>query len=549
MSLQAQRTPTSRARLLDELAAIVGTDAVLHEREELLVYASDGSSMHAAQPAAVVLPSNTEQVQAVVLTCRRHGQPFVARGAGTGLSGGALALGKSVLRDAATPSAPHASASGPGQHDAPTQPAHDAPTQPAHHAPTQPAHHAPTQPAHHAPTQPAHDAAPDGGVIIGLNRMNRILSLEPEDRLARCEPGVANLAVSAAAAAHGLYYAPDPSSQSVCTLGGNVAHNSGGPHTLTHGVTVNHVRGLELITPEGERVQIGGAERPGYDLTALLVGSEGTLGIVTRVDVNLVRLPESVRTALVAFPEVETACGAVSALIAAGIVPAALELLDAQVVEALSAAFGFEFPPGAGALLLLEMDGPEPGMDADFDQATALCREHGALQLTLAVDPTERAAVWRARKLAFGALGRICANYYTQDGVIPRSLLPQMLAHVRGVAERYGLRIANVFHAGDGNLHPCILFDHDDEETRRRAVRAGGEILRRCVELGGSLTGEHGVGVEKREWMGLLFDPDDLAAMARLRAAFDPEGLCNPGKLLPLGQGCGEARQRAGRSS
>jgi glycolate oxidase len=461
-------------RFLDALRRIVGPASVLHEREELIVYDSDGSTMHAARPAAVVLPTDVDQVQAVVRACCEHDRPFVARGAGTGLSGGALAL--------------------------------------------------------------------DGGVILALNRLDRLHSVDPVDRLASCEPGVRNLAVSEAAAAHGLFYAPDPSSQSVCTLGGNVAHNSGGPHTLAYGVTTNHVRGLQLITPEGERVEVGGADRPGYDLLGLLVGSEGTLGVVTRVDVNLVPRPEGVRTALAAFPDIETASGAVSAMVAAGLVPAALEMLDAQVVEALAAAFGFSFPPDAGALLLVETDGPLPGLDAEASAAADLCRAHGALDVTLAADDAERARIWKARKLAFGALGRISANYYTQDGVIPRSRLPEMLRHVREVAARSGFRIANVFHAGDGNLHPCILFDRDDEQTRARAYAAGGEILRHCVALGGSLTGEHGVGVEKREWMGLLFDPDDLALMARLRDAFDPHRRCNPGKVLPLGQGCGEAR-------
>ena len=460
------------ARLLDALRRIVGADAVVHEPEQLVVFECDGSTLHEASPAAVVLPTRVEQVAALICACREHDRPFVARGAGTGLSGGALAL--------------------------------------------------------------------DGGVVIALNRMDRILSLSPEDRLVRAQPGVRNLAVSEAAAEHGLFYAPDPSSQAVCTLGGNVAHNSGGPHTLAYGVTVNHVRGLQLVTPEGATIEIGGADRPGYDLLALLTGAEGTLGIVTRVDVNLTPLPESVRTALAAFPSVEAASEAVSAIIAAGIVPAALEMLDAAVVDALVAAFGFHFPAGAGALLLVETDGPLPGADEEADDAAELCRAHGALQVHTAADAAERAHIWKARKQAFGALGRIARNYYTQDGVIPRSQLPEMLRRVRAVAAEHGLRVANVFHAGDGNLHPCLLFDEDDAETRAKVVRAGGEILRHCLELGGSLTGEHGVGVEKREWMGLLFDPQDLLLMARLRDAFDARGLCNPKKILPTGARCGE---------
>lgn len=458
--------------LLAELTTVVGPDAVLTEPGELVVYECDGSTMHEAQPSAVVLPSSAEQVAALVRACRRHKRPYVARGAGTGLSGGALAL--------------------------------------------------------------------NGGVVLALNRMDKILSLHPEDRLVVAQPGVRNLAVSQAAAAHGLFYAPDPSSQAVCTLGGNVAHNSGGPHTLRYGVTVNHLRGVELVTTEGRRVDVGGPHRPGYDLLALLTGAEGTLGIVTRVDVNLMPVPETVRTALAAFPDVPSASMAVSAIIAAGIVPAALELLDAVVVDALGAAFGFHFPPGAGALLLVETDGPLPGADEEAVAAAELCLAHGALGVEQASSEAERARIWKMRKQAFGALGRIARNYYTQDGVIPRSRLPEMLARVASVAENHHLRIANVFHAGDGNLHPCILFDSDDDETRANVLAAGAEILHHCVELGGTLTGEHGVGVEKREWMSLLYQPDDLAVMARLRAAFDELGLCNPNKVLPLGKGCGE---------
>jgi len=462
--------------LLDSLVRRLGRERVLDDPSELLVYSSDGSVLHDSQPAAVVFPTSTEEVVAVVDACRAERRPFVARGAGTGLSGGAMAL--------------------------------------------------------------------DGGVVIAMNRMDRIVSLDPADRRARVQPGVRNLAVSEAAARHGLFYAPDPSSQAVCTLGGNVAHNSGGPHTLKYGVTVNHVRGLQLVTPLGEVLEVGGPERPGYDLLALLTGAEGTLGIVTAIDVALRRLPESVRTVLAAFPDTDGASAAVSSIIASGLLPAALEMLDDVVVEALQAAFGLAFPPGAGALLLVESDGPEPGLEQEALDIERLCLRHGAIQVRRAADAAERAEIWAARKKAFGALGRITRHYATQDGVIPRTRLPEMLAFVRAAGRRHGLRIANVFHAGDGNLHPCILFDGDDAGVRALVQRAGAEILEHCLRLGGSLSGEHGVGVEKREAMALLFAPDDLTAMRRLREALDPEGLCNPGKVLPLGAACSEPDPR-----
>ncbi len=463
--------------LLASLARRLGQDRVLTDPSELVVYEADGSTMHDVTPRAVVFPRGTEEVAAVVQACLANGVAFVARGAGTGLSGGAMAL--------------------------------------------------------------------DGGIVVALNRMDRILGIDVEDRRATVEPGVRNLAVSEAAARHGLFYAPDPSSQAVCTLGGNVAHNSGGPHTLKHGVTVNHVLGVQLVTPWGEVVRVGGPDRPGYDLLALLTGAEGTLGIVTEVEVALRRIPEGVRTLLASFPDVDRASAAVSAIIGAGIVPAALEMMDDVVVGALEAAFGFAFPSDAGALLLVESDGPEPGLDREAADVAEVCRAHGALDVRSADTAAERAEVWTARKKAFGALGRVARHYYTQDGVIPRTRLPDMLRHVREVAARHGLRVANVFHAGDGNLHPCILFDEDDAATRAKVLEAGAEILRHCVELGGSLTGEHGVGVEKREAMALLFSESDLELMRRLSDAWDPAGLCNPGKVLPMGAGCVELSPRA----
>ncbi len=466
------KTAATRQVLLEAFTERLGADAVVSDPGELVVYECDGSTLHDATPALVVFPRGTDQVADVVRTCVAAGVPFVARGAGTGLSGGAMAR--------------------------------------------------------------------DAGVIIALNRMHRILSIDPLRRRAEVEPGVANLAVTRAAAPHGLAYAPDPSSQAVCTIGGNVAHNSGGPHTLKTGVTVNHVLGLELVLTDGSVVEVGGPERPGYDLLALLTGSEGTFGIVTRITLNLVRRPQAVATALAAFATIDAASRAVSGIIAAGIIPAALELMDDVVVDALAAAFGFRFPEGAGALLLVEIDGPEAGLDEELDAVAAHCTEHGSLHIRLAADETERAEIWKARKQAFGALGRIARNYYTQDGVIPRTRLPEMLARIREIGARHGLRVANVFHAGDGNLHPCILFDDRDEAERARVLEAGREILAACLELGGSLSGEHGIGVEKREAMADMFAPPDLLLMRRLREQLDPTGLCNPGKVLPLGARCGE---------
>ena len=462
--------------LVAELSAALGADNVLSDPSEILVYESDGSTMHDVRPGAVVYPRGTDQIVAVVTACARAGVPFVARGAGTGLSGGAMALGH--------------------------------------------------------------------GVIVALNRMNRILAVDAENRRAVVEPGVVNLSVTKAAAPYGLYFAPDPSSQSVCTIGGNVAHNSGGPHTLKHGVTVNHLLSVELVLSDGRVVEVAGPQRPGYDLAAAVCGSEGTFGIVSKATVKLTRRPESVRTLLAAFAAPRDASRAVSGIVASGIVPAALEMMDAVVVEALAAAFGFRFPPGAQALLLVECDGPAAGLDAEAEAVAAVSRSCGALSVRLARDDAERAEVWKARKKAFGALGRLARNYSTQDGVVPRTKIPEMLDRVAEIAARHGVRVANVFHAGDGNLHPCILFDDRSDDERRRVTAAGAEILAACVEVGGTLTGEHGVGIEKRERMGLIFGEPDLALMRRIREAFDPRGLSNPGKIIPLGAPCIELPPR-----
>ena len=381
-----------------------------------------------------------------------------------------------------------------------------------------------------------------GGIVIALTRMNRVLDVDVPNRRATVEPGVINLTLSEHTQPLGYFYAPDPSSQRISTIGGNVGTNAGGPHCLAYGITTNHVLGLEVVLPNGEVVQTGahGPDAPGYDLTGLLVGSEGTLGIVTKITVRLTRNPEGVRTALATFASIDDASNAVSSIIARGMVPAALEMIDRFFCKALEQAFHIGLPENAGALLLTEIDGPEAGLDEDMETIAGLCRQHGAEDLRLAASAEERAALWAARKGAAGAIGRLSPNYYIQDGVVPRTKLPLAMRRVQEVSDWCGLPIANVFHAGDGNLHPTLLFDRRDANQVERTLKAGDEILKMCVELGGAISGEHGIGLEKREQMLYAFTTQDLAAMAGLRARFDPRSLFNPGKVLPAGAQCGE---------
>jgi glycolate oxidase len=384
-------------------------------------------------------------------------------------------------------------------------------------------------------------------VMICTSRLRQIVSIDLANRRAVVEAGVVNLSVSRAVARHGLFYAPDPSSQSACTIGGNVAENSGGPHTLKYGVTTNHVLGLELVLPDGQVVELGGAveDVPGYDLRGLVIGAEGTMGLVTRATLRLTRVPEGVRTLLGVFDTVDAACQAVSGIIAAGIVPAALEMMDQLMIAAVEAAFQIGLPTDAGAVLLLELDGADAELDAQAQAASALCQRHGAREVRVARDEAERAALWKCRKRAFGAVGRLARNYCTQDGVVPRTKVPDILRAIAAIAARHRLRIANVFHAGDGNIHPILLYDERDADEVRRVIAAGHEILRACVDLGGSITGEHGIGAEKIQELPLLFTPQDLLAMQALRAAFDPRQRCNPGKIFPAPGACVEvARPR-----
>ncbi len=379
-------------------------------------------------------------------------------------------------------------------------------------------------------------------VMIGTSRMNRIVEIDLANRRAVVEAGVVNLSVTNAVKPHGLYYAPDPSSQQACTVGGNVAENSGGPHTLKYGVTTNHVLGVELVLPNGDVVQLGGAveDIPGYDLTGLVVGAEGTFGIVTKATLRLVRQPEAWKTLLGIFESVDDATATVSGIIGAGIVPAALEMMDQLIVEAVEAAFHFGFPTDAGAVLIVELDGLAAGLDQQAQRVAEICRTHHAREVRLAKDEAERAALWTSRKRAFGAVGRLAPNDCTQDGVVPRTKVPDMRRRITEIGQRYQLRIGNVFHAGDGNIHPILLFDERDADQVRRVLDAGREILEACVALGGSVTGEHGIGVEKIAQMPLIFSPADLLVMSQLRRVFDPHLRCNPGKIFPTPGACVE---------
>ena len=387
-----------------------------------------------------------------------------------------------------------------------------------------------------------------GGVMIALTRMKRILEVSTRDRYAVVEAGVVNLGLTNHLKPHGYHYAPDPSSQGACTIGGNVATNSGGPHTLKYGVTVNHILGLEFVLPDGTVVHTGGPteDNPGYDLTGVIVGSEGTFGIATKAWVRITRNPEAYRTLLGIFETVDDATNTISDIIGAGIIPGALEMLDQLILQAVEAAFHFGFPLDAGAVLIMEVDGLEAGLDADAERITAIARRNSAREVRRATSDAERLLLWKSRKQAFGAVGRLAPSYCTQDGVVPRTKLPHILREIQRIGANHQLRIANVFHAGDGNIHPIILFDERDPEQVKRVLRASHEILEECIRCGGSVTGEHGIGVEKIDFMPKLFSPEDLQMMLRLRAAFNPENRCSPSKMFPTAGACIEP-SKAGR--
>jgi glycolate dehydrogenase FAD-linked subunit len=468
-------TDARKASLRRELESLLGRGGVLSDRDELLVYESDGLTLFRALADFVVFPTSADQVSAIVRLANREGLPFVARGAGTGLSGGCL---------------------------------------------------------------PA-----EGGIVLSLMRMNRVLEVDYDNQLAVVEPGLVNLHLSWKVGPRGFYYAPDPSSQQACTIGGNIANNSGGPHTLKYGVTTNHVLGLEVVMPDGERMWLGGKSRDaqGYDLVGLFVGSEGTFGIATKIAVRILRKPQAVKTVLAVFDQVDPASEAVSAIIADGLIPAAMEMIDQLTIQAVEDAFDCGYPRDAAAALLIELDGLAAGMEEQADRVRRACAGAGAREVRVARDEAERQLLWKGRKSAFGAYGRVSPAYMVMDGVIPRTRLPHVLGRVNRIVAAHGLRVGNVFHAGDGNLHPNILFDPRRPGEEARVLAAGGEILRLCAEVGGSISGEHGIGLEKMDFMPLIFSEADLDCMRRLRHAFNPDNRCNPGKILPSRKACGEA--------
>jgi glycolate oxidase subunit GlcD len=448
---------------------LVGAEHVITDPDRLLVYESDGLTAYRWPPRAVVLPATTAEVAGVMGVLRRAGIPMVPRGAGTGLSGGAL--------------------------------------------------------------------AGEGAVVVGTARMTRILSIDPENRTARMQPGVVNARLSEAARPHGLYYAPDPSSQTACTIGGNVAENSGGPHCLKYGVTSRYITGLTVVLSDGEVVELGGAgsdPEASYDLVGAFVGSEGCFGVAAEIEVRLLPLPEGVRTLLAIFETLEDAGRAVTAVVGAGLLPAALEIMDQSSIEAVEASvFAAGYPTDAGAALVVEFDGTEAALEADAERAEALCMEHGAREVRRARNDAERDALWKGRKKAFGAFGRLAPDLIVQDATVPRTRLPDVLARIREIGQAHALRVANVFHAGDGNLHPKLLFDRRNADELARVEAASQEIMAACVDAGGTITGEHGVGVDKRKYMHLVYGPDEIEAMRSVRDVFDPSGLLNPGKVLP----------------
>ena len=461
------------AGFVDDLRSSLGAAFVLTEPEQLATYDCDGLTGWRAQPAAVVLPGSTEDVQAVLRLCTRDSVPFVARGAGTGLSGGAL---------------------------------------------------------------PVAD-----GIVVSVARMNRILEIDLESERVVVQPGVTNLDVTRAVSADGYFYAPDPSSQQVCTIGGNVAENSGGAHCLKNGFTVNHVTGARFVLPDGELLSLGGASLDadhGPDLLGVLVGSEGTLGIAVEVTLRILRQPEVVVTQLAAFATVDAAGDAVSRIVAAGTLPSAMEIMDRVTIQAAEEAYAPGYPDGADAVLLVELDGVAAQVEEDTLLVEGLCRDAGAFEIRTASDAAERALLWLGRKGAFAAMGRVSPDYYVQDGVVPRTRLPAVLRRIDELSAEHGLRVGNVFHAGDGNLHPNILYDPRNPGEVERVLAAGAEIMKVCVEVGGSISGEHGIGIEKQNFMPWIFSEKDLAAMAAVKSAFNPTGRCNPGKVFPTAKSC-----------
>lgn len=465
---------SATARVADRLSRVLPAHRLVTDIGRLRTYECDGLTGYRVVPGLVVLPESTEEVAAVLRACHAEDVPYVARGAGTGLSGGAL---------------------------------------------------------------PVAD-----GVVVSLARMRKVLDVDLVNQRMTVEPGVTNADISRAVASDGLYFAPDPSSQTVCTIGGNVAENSGGAHCLKYGFTTNHVYGMTLVLPDGDVVEVGGhgLDQVGPDIRGAVIGSEGTLAVVTRITVRLLRRPEAVRTLVADFDSAEAAGDAVSGIIAAGIIPAAVEMLDRLAIQACEQAVSAGYSLDTAAALVVELDGPQAEVDEGFAQVEQICRSAGTTRITLADDPDARARVWKGRKAAFAAMGRISPDYFVQDGVIPRTRLGEVLNRIDRMAADAGLRVANVFHAGDGNLHPLVLYNSAVEGESERGEQLSSAIAELCVELGGSITGEHGVGADKACSMSKMFSEDDLATMKRLRTAFDPTGISNPGKVFPTPRLCGE---------
>ncbi|MBW4514933.1 MAG: glycolate oxidase subunit GlcD [Timaviella obliquedivisa GSE-PSE-MK23-08B] len=462
--------------IIRELEGVLGKSGVVKRREELLVYECDGLTSYRQRPEVVVLPRTTEQVAAVVKICDRHNVPFIARGAGTGLSGGALPVENCVL------------------------------------------------------------------IVTAL--MKQILEVDLANQRVVVQPGVINNWVTQAVSGSGFYYAPDPSSQIICSIGGNVAENSGGVHCLKYGVTTNHVLGLKIVTPDGAIVDVGGkiAEMPGFDLTGVFVGSEGTLGIATEITLRILKAPEAIHVLLADFTSVEAAGQAVADIISAGIIPGGMEMMDNFSINAVEDVVATNcYPRDAIAILLIEIDGTEIEVAANSEQVATICRQNGARQITTAIEPQERLTLWKGRKAAFAAMGKISPDYYVQDGVIPRTQLQYVLREIEALSEQHGYKVANVFHAGDGNLHPLILYNNAIPGQLEQVEALGGDILKLCVKVGGSISGEHGIGADKRCYMPNMFSPTDLETMQWVRQVFNPKELANPGKIFPTPRTCGEA--------
>ncbi len=470
-------SPAKSPNLERDLTQLLGRDRVLCTRDALLAWECDGFTVHKSRPRAVVLPESTAEVQAVIKLLHSANVPFVPRGAGTCLSGGPTASGDAVIVDCA--------------------------------------------------------------------RMRKVIKISTEDLFAVVQPGVVNLNLTTEVTPYGLHYAPDPSSQSVCTIGGNLAENSGGPHCFKYGMTTDHVLAATIVLPDGEVVHLGSATGPraphGIDVLGLFCGSEGTFGIATEITVRLCRNQQEVRTMLASFDSMSAACRSVGKIISTGLVPAALEILDQATIRAVEASiYRAGYPENAAAVLLVELDGPHEVVVEDAAEIATIFVAHGALKVEEATDPKERKRLWKGRKGAFGAMGRIDTDLYVLDGVVPRTKLEEALEKITEIGQRHRVNLTNVFHAGDGNLHPNISFDGRDKEATARTIAAGHEILQLCMDLGGSITGEHGIGTEKLEHVSMMFEPEDLEVMARVRAVFNPDDLCNPGKVLPQRNACAE---------